>query len=156
MSIQLNQEKKLPNPCQWVHWNYVILSMSWINLFDGDLGIVIGWTLQLKIWSRGSSVLIWLIRKSVSFFMQFSERKFLLEIHTVVWAHYLHLPNTTWQMFIASGTDWCTRWRVPVAACQLQKGKKKITWKTLLNLENNHFHSRVWENLADNEQIDIS
>lgn len=62
MSIQLNQDEEL-DPSQWVHRNYVILSVSWINLSDGDLGILIAWTLQLKIWSRGVSVLIWLIWK---------------------------------------------------------------------------------------------
>lgn len=30
-----------------------------------------------------------------------------------------------------------------------------MTWKTLINLENNNFHSSVQENLAENEQTDI-
>lgn len=62
MSIQLNQDEEL-DPSQWVHRNYVILSVSWINLSDGDLDILIAWIFQLKIWSRGVSVLIWLIWK---------------------------------------------------------------------------------------------
>lgn len=67
MLIQLNQEDKLDDPSWWVHWNYVILSVSWINLCDGDLDILIAWTLQLKIWSRILHALIWFIWKSIPF-----------------------------------------------------------------------------------------
>lgn len=77
MSIQLNQEEKLDDPSQWVHWNYVILSVSWINLCDSDLDILISWILQLKIWSRGSSVL-WLIWKSAPFWYSSARGSFCL------------------------------------------------------------------------------
>lgn len=116
----------------------ILILLSWINLWFRHLDCL---ALQLNIWTRGLSLLIWLIWKSIPFW--FSERKFLTGVHTVVLAHYFHLPNTTWRMFIASGTDWCTRWRVSVTACQLQKKKNEMTWKTLINLENNHFHSSV-------------